>query len=142
MTYRTSFSLLTTRYTDMILITDRVNEAVNLSGIADGLVTILSRHTTTGVTVNEALECLESDIASFLGRLIPEDYPYSHARILRDYGSTAGNPTGHIKSLLVGNHAHLLVADGRIEKGGAQEVYFCEFDGPASRTVDIVVVGD
>lgn len=142
MTYRTSFSLLTTRYNDLIIITERVNEAVNRSGIANGLVTILSRHTTTGVTVNEALECLESDIASFLGRLVPEDYPYSHARFLRDYGSTAGNPTGHIKSLLVGNHAHLIVADGTIARGGAQEVYFCEFDGPANRTVDIVVVGD
>jgi len=142
MTYRTSFSLLTTRCNDLIIITEHVNEAVNRSGIASGLVTILSRHTTTGVTVNEALECLESDITLFLGRLVPEDHPYCHARILRDYGSTAGNPTGHIKSLLVGNHAHLIVADGAVARGGAQEVYLCEFDGPANRTVDIVVVGD
>ena len=69
-----------------------------------------SKHTTTGVTVNEALECLESDIENFLGRLIPEDYPYSHARMLRDYGSTAGNPTGHLKAMLTGNHCHFPVS--------------------------------
>ena len=105
----------------------------------NGTVTVLTKHTTTGVTVNEALECLESDIENFLGRLIPEDYPYSHARMLRDYGSTAGNPTGHLKAMLTGNHCHFPVIDGEMVRGGAQEIYFCEFDGPAHRTINVII---
>lgn len=134
--------LLTEQYNQWIQITGEIEEAVRKSGIKNGMVTVLSRHTTTGITVNEALECLESDMAEFLEGLAPEDKPYAHARMLRDYGSTAGNPTGHLKSLLTGNHCHLLLQDGVIDRGGAQDVYFCEFDGPAKRTVVIQVMGE
>ena len=75
MVFTTSFTVLTTEYNQFLLITDRVEEAVRESGIREGQVSVVSRHTTTGVTVNEALECLESDI---------EDHPYAHARILKD----------------------------------------------------------
>ena len=142
MVVQSELVLLTEQYNQWILITGEIGEAVRKSGIKNGMVTVLSRHTTTGITVNEALECLESDIAEFLEGLAPEDRTYAHARMLRDYGSTAGNPTGHLKSLLTGNHCHLLLQDGVIDKGGAQEVYFCEFDGPAKRTVVIQVMGE
>ena len=111
-------------------------------GSQHGIVKVFSRPTHTGLTVHESLECLESDLSEFLARMAPEDRPYAHARMLRDYGSTAGNPTGHIKSLLTGNHCHLLVCGGALEKGGAQEVYFCEFDGPAQRTILVQVMGE
>ncbi len=142
MVYKSSITLLTTEYNQMILITGEIRRIVRESGIQNGIVNVITRHTTTGITVNESLECLESDIGDFLARMAPEDRPYAHARMLRDYGSTAGNPTGHIKSLLTGNHCHLLVCGGEIEKGGAQEVYFCEFDGPAQRTILIQVMGE
>ena len=141
MVHTSSFTILTTEYNQMILITDEIRKAVEESGIQNGIVNVISRHTTTGITVNESLECLESDLSEFLARMAPEDRPYAHARMLRDYGSTAGNPTGHIKSLLTGNHCHLLVCGGALEKGGAQEVYFCEFDGPAQRTILAQVMG-
>lgn len=138
----TSFTVLTTEYNQYLLITDRIEAAVRESGVTNGIVNVLTKHTTTGITVNEALECLESDIDEFLGRLVPEDHPYAHARILKDYGSTAGNPTGHLKALVTGNHCHFVVADGKVVRGGAQEVYFCEYDGPAERTVLIQVMGE
>lgn len=137
-----SITLFTTEYNQMIKITEDIERAVKESGIQDGIVHVISKHTTTGVTVNESLECLESDIDEFLAGLAPEDRPYAHARMLRDYGSTAGNPTGHLKALLTGNHCHLMVSGKSIIKGGAQEVYFCEFDGPAQRTILIQVMGE
>ena len=142
MVYTTSFTVLTSEYNQYLLITDRVARAVSESGVTNGMVSVISRHTTTGVMVNESLECLESDIDEFLGSMVPEEHGYAHARILKDYGSTAGNPTGHLKSMIVGNHAHFLVREGEIDRGGAQETYFCEFDGPAERTVLIQVMGE
>lgn len=138
----TSITLLTTAYNQFILITDEVEKAVRESGIREGTVTVISKHTTTGIAVNESLECLESDIEEFLNRLVPEDWPYAHARILKDYGSTAGNPTGHLKAHLTGNHCHFVVSEGSVLKGGAQDVYFCEFDGPAKRTILIQIIGE
>lgn len=137
-----SFTLLTKKYNQMILITDYVESMVAESGIKNGVVAVITKHTTTGITVNESLECLESDIEVFLERMVPEDYPYSHGRMLKDYGSTAGNPTGHLKAHLTGNHCMFPIVDGKIVKGDAQDVYFCEFDGPAKRTVSISIMGE
>ena len=135
-------TILTKTYNEMDVITDQVEQIVAESGVQNGMVTVLTKHTTTGVTVNESLERLESDIAVFLGRLAPEDFPYSHARMLKDYGSTAGNPTGHLKAYVTGNHCHFPIIDGEVVRGGAQDVYFCEFDGPAKRTILVIVEGE
>lgn len=134
-----ALTLYTDQYLQYTVITKEVEEIIAKSGIRTGLVTVQTKHTTTGVTVNESLECLESDIDQFLKKLVPEDHPYAHARMLRDYGSTAGNPTGHIKSLLTGNHCHFPIVDGEIIRGGAQEIYFCEFDGPSERTILVYI---
>lgn len=133
--------ILTKQYVELDVITPQVEAIVAKSGVKNGMVTVMTKHTTTGVTVNEALECLESDIEVALSLFAPEDRPYSHARMLRDYGSTAGNPTGHLKALLTGNHCHFPIVDGQIVRGGAQEVYFCEYDGPASRNILVMVEG-
>ena len=137
--YVKRITLQTSAYNEMIVLTPQVEETVTESGVKNGMVTVLTKHTTTGITVNEALECLESDIQIALSLFAPEDRHYSHARMLRDYGSTAGNPTGHLKAMLTGNHCHFLIRDGRLDRGGAQDVYFCEFDGPARRTILIIV---
>lgn len=139
--YVETVKILTKKYIELDVITHQVEQAVERSGVQNGMVTVMTKHTTTGVTVNEALECLESDIEIALSQFAPEDRPYSHARMLRDYGSTAGNPTGHLKALLTGNHCHFLVQDGKIVRGGAQDVYFCEFDGPSARNILIMVDG-
>ena len=68
--YVESITLLTKEYNEYTVITPKVLDIVKRSGVQNGTVTVLTKHTTTGVTVNEALECLESDIENFLGRLI------------------------------------------------------------------------
>lgn len=137
-----SIKLLTEKYNQFILITDDIKKAVKESGITNGIVNVITKHTTTGIAVNESLECLESDLEDFLARMVPENWPYAHARMLADYGSTAGNPTGHIKAHLTGNHCHFVICDGQVLKGEAQDVYFCEFDGPSQRTVLIQIIGE
>lgn len=140
--YVKTISLRTKAYNEMTVLTPLVEEIVAESGVCRGMVTVLTKHTTTGITVNEALECLESDIQNALALFAPEDRPYSHARMLRDYGSTAGNPTGHLKAMLTGNHCHFPVVDGKMIRGGAQDIWFCEFDGPAQRNILVLVEGE
>ena len=133
---------MTDEYNQYLIITKDVEEAIQKSKIKNGMVTVETKHTTTGISVNEALECLASDIDVFLGKLVPEDAPYSHCHILRDYGSTGGNPTGHIKAMLTGNHCHFPLIDGKLVKGSAQDIWFCEYDGPSQRTVNVIIQGD
>ena len=134
--------IMTDQYNQYLIITEDVRKIVAASGIRNGMVTVETRHTTTGISVNESLECLQSDVDVFLSRIIPEDVPYSHCHMLRDYGSTGGNPTGHLKAMIVGNHCHFPLIDGKLIGGSAQDIWFCEFDGPSQRTINIIIEGE
>ena len=134
--------IMTDKYNQYFIITEDVKKIIAASGIKNGMVTVETRHTTTGITVNESLECLQSDIDVFLSRIVPEDVPYSHCHMLRDYGSTGGNPTGHIKAMITGNHCHFPLIDGKLIGGSAQDIWFCEFDSPSQRTINIIIQGE
>ena len=86
------FVVHTTKYVDYINITKQVEEIVAASGIQNGLVAVITMHTTTGIMLNEALECLQSDMVDMMYRLVPEFDTYTHSRMLHSYGTTAGNP--------------------------------------------------
>ena len=54
-------------------VTADVAAAVTRSGVREGTATVLSRHTTVGVTINEAEVGLEQDLRAWLLRLAPPD---------------------------------------------------------------------
>ncbi len=126
----------------MIRITDEVCSFVSESGVKNGIVYVITEHTTTGITVNEALPCVERDIMDALDRLAPEDYPYCHNHYLPSYGTIGGNAPGHLKSLLTGNHCVFPVQDGKVKLGSAADIYFCEYDGIKNRKYMIYVMGE
>ena len=70
---------ITEKEFQLIPVTQVVRDFVAESGIQNGVVFVITSHTTTGITVNENLSCLYSDIEETLGRLIPTNYPYAHA---------------------------------------------------------------
>lgn len=126
----------------LVKITEDVRRFVAEAGIKDGLVAVITAHTTTGIMVNEGLDCLEIDIEETLDRLIPQDLPYAHAHFLPSYGATGSNAPGHLKSMLTGNSCMLPVKDGQLISGHAQDIYLAEYDGPQSRKVFIEVLGE
>lgn len=127
---------------DMIKITDKVREAVEDSGIWNGMVFVISLHTTTSIMINESLPCVEKDIEMALERLVPADYPYAHTHMLPSHGTCSGNAPGHLKSMLCGNHCVLPVVEGKMAGGHAQDIYFTEFDGLKERKYTIQVIGE
>lgn len=127
---------------EMILITDEVKKTVEESGIKNGMVAVITKHTTTGIMINEALPCVEKDIELQLERLVPTDYPYVHTHMLPTYGTCSGNSPGHLKSMLAGNHCIFPVIDGKMMTGGEQNIYFVEFDGLQRRSYFIEVMGE
>jgi secondary thiamine-phosphate synthase enzyme len=126
----------------MIKITDEVRAFIEECGVQNGLAAVISAHTTTGIMVNEGLECVETDIEELLERLVPKDFPYAHAHFLPSYGATGSNSPSHLKSMLSGNSCMFVVQDGRMISGDAQDVYLAEFDGPKGRKVYIQVIGE
>lgn len=123
-------------------ITEQVKTIVEESGVTNGLVAVITAHTTTGILVNESLPCVETDLNDLFNKLVPLDAPYAHAHFLPTYGATSNNSQGHLKSALTGNHCVFPVIDGKVVCGGAQDIYLVEFDGPQLRRVYVEVMGE
>jgi len=129
----TSFHVRTKNTTELIDITSRVREAVEQSGVSDGIVCVFIPHTTAGVTVNEAADpSVRRDIVAELNTMVPFDGNYRHAE---------GNSPAHIKTSLVGSSVSVPVSGGKPRLGTWQGIYLCEFDGPRSREVTCTVLG-
>lgn len=56
------------------------------------------------------------------------------------YQHDEGNSDSHVKTSLVGNSVTVLIEAGRLALGRWQGIYFCEFDGPRERKIQIKIV--
>jgi len=128
-----TFSVTTKRQTEMIDITRDINRLVAESGVREGLCTVFIPHTTAGVTINENADPdVPRDMLMEVNKIVPLQDGYKHAE---------GNSAAHIKSTLFGCSTNVIIADGRLCLGTWQSVFFCEFDGPRSRTVWVRISG-
>jgi len=59
-----------------------------------------------------------------------------------DYRHLEGNSPAHVKSSIVGASEIIAIENGRLALGTWQGVYFCEFDGPRTRYVNLKFVKD
>ena len=134
--------LITERETEIINITEMVNETVENSNINDGMVFIMSKHTTTAMMVNEGLPDIENDIKELLLRLAPEEGAYHHARFLHSDGQMAINAPSHLRSALLGFEVFFPLNDKKMVTGGRQTIYLVELDGPQERTFCIKIIGE
>jgi secondary thiamine-phosphate synthase enzyme len=98
-----------------------------------GLCTVFVRHTTTGITVNEAEERLLDDLESALADLVPTDEKYRHDQI-------DDNADSHLRSMLLGSSVAIPVTDGRLDLGTWQSILLVEADGPRTRTLTVSFV--
>ena len=122
------------RRTQLLDVTSDVQQIVSSSGISSGVCYLYVPHTTAGITINEADDPdVARDIEATLDRLIPHKGPYKHAE---------GNADSHIKALLVGSSATLSIENARLALGRWQGIFFCEFDGPRSRTLHVKILPD
>jgi secondary thiamine-phosphate synthase enzyme len=115
-------------------ITGLVQDVVSSSGIRNGLCHIFVPHTTAAITVNEQADPdVVADIIAQLDALVPQRGKYRH---------TEGNAAAHIKASLLGSSETLMIENGRLFLGTWQGIFFCEFDGPRSRSVLVKVVAE
>ena len=115
----------------LVDVTERVQEAVTESKVESGIVICFVPHTTAAVTINEHADPdVVDDITRTLSKVFPEAGDYRHAE---------GNSDAHIKASLIGNTVQVLVETGQLVLGHWQGIFFCEFDGPRSRTLIVKV---
>jgi len=128
-------SIRSLRRCQMIDITGQIADVIAKSGIQNGLATLYCPHTTAAVTINENADPdVPHDILLVLEKLVPQH--------LAGYQHGEGNSDAHIKSSIIGCSRQIFVRDGELVLGTWQGIFFCEFDGPRSRTLHIQISGE
>ena len=129
------------REQEMIDVTPEVQRVIAESGCQEGLVNVMTMHTSSSLLVTEGLPCLEEDILAHLSKLCPSEGNYLHRRYLDIDGRIGFNADAHLKSVLGGISCSFAISKGKMVKGGRQTIYFVEYDGPLSREYVVQVMG-
>lgn len=128
-----TFQVATGDHAQMIDITGEVHRAAAALQCLDGAVLVHVPHTTAAVTINEGADPdVPRDLLRRLEQLVPWDDPADR------HGE--GNSAAHLKSSLLGCNLVVPVANGRLRLGTWQAIWFCEFDGPRTRRVEVSVM--
>ena len=126
-------NLQSTARTQFLNITSEVQSLLETAGVKEGLCVLYVPHTTAGLTINESADpSVVRDILAEMNKVIPFRDSYAHME---------GNSAAHIKSSLVGISCQIPIEQGRLILGTWQGVFFCEFDGPRQRTVNVKLIG-
>ncbi len=112
-------------------ITGLVGEAVGKSGVKEGICLVNLPHATAAVIAGEYEPNLERDYLRFFSEIVPKsDY---------EHNSIDDNAEAHLKSAFFGSSKAFAVSGGKLVLGTWQSIMLCEFDGPRSRTIQVVV---
>ncbi len=121
------------RRDEMIDITSQIEDLVAKANIQDGLAVVYSSHTTAGITINENADPdVQKDILRRLDEIYPWDMPGDQ--------HFEGNSAAHLKASTVGSSQTVIIHEGKLLLGRWQGIYFCEFDGPRSRTCYVKIL--
>jgi secondary thiamine-phosphate synthase enzyme len=129
-----TFTVPTRRRNELVEITGQVRQSLVQAGVRTGVGVVYCPHTTAAVTINENADPdVVHDLLLWLERAVPQVQPgFRHGE---------GNSDSHIKASLVGSSVTVLVENGDLVLGRWQGLYFCEFDGPRTRTVHVTWIG-
>lgn len=122
------------------LVTREVVEALpELAGVRVGLLHLLIRHTSAGLTLNEnASPDVRRDSASWFDRAVPDGAPYWTHTLEGDDDMPA-----HVKASLLGSSLSLPISGGRLALGTWQGIYLCELrDSGGPRSLLATVTGE
>ena len=137
--------LATTRATEFVDVTPRLQAEVERSGLCNGRLFVQSLHTTFGLLVNENEPLLLADFEALLQRLAPSGGVYLHddfARRVDIPDDEPANGHAHCRLLFVSPSLTLIVEDGRLLLGRWQSVFAVELDGPRQRTLALQLDGE
>ena len=125
-------SVKTRETTELVDITSDIIRLVQESGVDQGLCMLYVPHTTAAVTINESADpSVKSDMLMIINQIIPWKANYRHLE---------GNSAAHIKTTLVGSSELIAIENQQLVLGTWQGIFFCEFDGPRSRKLQVRII--
>lgn len=118
-------------------ITRDCQQALNESGIKEGLLLCNAMHITASVFINDDESGLHRDFERWLEKLAPEK-PYSQY----DHNGYEDNADAHLKRSVMGREVVVAVTDGKLDLGTWEAIFYGEFDGKRNKRVLIKIIGE
>ena len=118
-------------------ITPQVEQALQASGVREGLVLCNAMHITASVFINDDEGGLHQDFEAFLERLAPEK-PYDQYH----HNGFEDNADAHLKRQLMGREVVVAVTKGRLDFGPWEQIFYGEFDGMRDKRILIKIIGE
>jgi len=136
--YYDEINIKTRKETEIVDITDDVQNVVAKSKIKNGIACVFVSGSTGAVTNMEYEPGLMKDLPDALERIAPKDMYYKHHETWHD-----DNGHSHVRASLIGPSITVPVKDGEIVHGTWQQIVFIEFDtSPRNRKIVIQIVGE
>lgn len=121
----------------IINITDQVQEAIDKSGIREGMVLVNAMNITASVFINDDETGLHHDYEKWLEKLAPEK-PYSQYQ----HNGYEDNADAHLKRTVMGRESVVAVTEGRLDFGTWEQIFYFEFDGKQDKRVLVKIIGE
>ena len=123
---------------DFVNITGQVEQALQESGIQEGLCLVNAMHITASVFINDDEPGLHQDYKRWLEELAPHEplSRYQHNRTGEDNGDA------HHKRQIMGREVVVAVTKGRLHFGTWEQMFYGEFDGKRKKRVLIKIIGE
>ena len=120
----------------LVNITGKVQQAVNESGIKDGLVLVNAMNITASVFIDDE-SGLHQDYEKWLEKLAPEK-PYSQYM----HNGYEDNADAHLKRTVMGRETVVAITEGKLDFGTWEQIFYFEFDGKRDKRVLIKIIGE
>lgn len=120
-----------------INITPDVAEAVQESGVQEGLVLVNAMHITASVFINDNESGLHQDYEKWLEEIAPHEptSQYLHNRTGED------NADAHLKRQVMGREVVVAITGGKLDFGPWEQIFYGEFDGGRRKRVLVKIIG-
>ena len=121
----------------IVRITEDVQQAIDESGIKEGLVLVNAMNITASVFINDDESGLHSDYERWLEKLAPEK-PYSQYA----HNGFEDNADAHLKRTVMGREVVCAVTNGRLDFGTWEQIFYYELDGKRNKHALIKIIGE
>ena len=103
-------------------ITYKVQQAIDESGVREGLVLVNAMNITASVFINDD----------------ESEKPYNQYR----HNGFEDNADGHLKRTIMGREVVCAITNGKLDFGTWEQIFYFEFDGMRSKRVLIKIIGE
>ena len=121
----------------LVNITSQVRQALEESGVQEGLLLVNAMNITASVFINDDESGLHHDYEVWLEKLAPEK-PYSQYR----HNGFEDNADAHLKRTVMGREVVVAVTGGRLDFGTWEQIFYFEFDGKRDKRALIKIIGE